>query len=204
MAPDPSVVDPMWAHLPVGQARTLAVAAVEAFAKSGFHATTSREIAAAAGMSPAGVYVHFASKADLLAVISLTGHRAALDVVETGLGSEPGGIERLAHTIGDFARWHADNHLLARVVQHELAALPVAQRRKVEAIRRRTQQLVRDEVALLVDQGESDVDDVRSTSRALLSLCIDVSRWYRPRGGQSPTAIGAAYADLTRRILTRG
>lgn len=40
-------------------------AAADAFAAKGFHATTTRDIAGRAGLSPAGVYVHFASKEDL-------------------------------------------------------------------------------------------------------------------------------------------
>src|SRR5690606_19757289 len=117
--------DVPWATERGGQARALLAAAVGAFATQGFHATTSREIAAAAGMSPAGMYVHFESKADLLAVISLSGHRAALDVVERGLTSGSPTVERLASTIGSLARWHAEHQLLARVSQNELAALPV-------------------------------------------------------------------------------
>ena len=34
-------------------------AAAQAFAEKGFHATTTRDIASGAGLSPAGVYVHF-------------------------------------------------------------------------------------------------------------------------------------------------
>ena len=55
-------------------------AAVEAFADKGFHATTTRDIAARVGLSPAGVYVHFASKEELLYELSLVGHHAALDI----------------------------------------------------------------------------------------------------------------------------
>src|SRR6476620_10806945 len=56
-------------------------AAAEAFADKGFHATTTRDIAARAGMSPAGVYVHFASKEDLLFQLSRAGHEAARDML---------------------------------------------------------------------------------------------------------------------------
>ena len=42
-------------------------AAADAFAAKGFHATTTRDIASRAGLSPAGVYVHFASKEEILA-----------------------------------------------------------------------------------------------------------------------------------------
>ena len=41
-------------------------AAVEAFAELGFHVTTTREIAAKVGLSPAAVYVHCRSKEELL------------------------------------------------------------------------------------------------------------------------------------------
>jgi AcrR family transcriptional regulator len=56
-------------------------AAVTAFAEKGFHGTTTRDIAGAAGMSPAAVYVHHRSKEELLFLISREGHQQALDVV---------------------------------------------------------------------------------------------------------------------------
>ncbi len=37
-------------------------AAIEAFARKGFHGTTTRDISTAAGMSPAALYVHYPSK----------------------------------------------------------------------------------------------------------------------------------------------
>ena len=58
--------------------------AVEAFAEKGFTATTTRDIAARAGMSPAAVYVHHDTKESLLFTVSVDGHRSALHVVESG------------------------------------------------------------------------------------------------------------------------
>ncbi len=46
-------------------ARALVAASVECFAELGFHATTTRDISSRAGLSPAAVYYHFPSKADL-------------------------------------------------------------------------------------------------------------------------------------------
>ena len=40
-------------------------AATQAFAAKGFHGTTTRDISNLAGLSPAGVYVHYPSKEDL-------------------------------------------------------------------------------------------------------------------------------------------
>ena len=69
------------AEAPSQAARRLLEAAAEAFADRGFHATTTRDIAAKAGLSPAGVYVHFASKEDLLYALSRQGHESARDLL---------------------------------------------------------------------------------------------------------------------------
>src|SRR5262245_2456707 len=51
--------------------RRLLMAGVEAFWQAGFHASSTRDIAKRAKLSPAAMYVHFAAKEDLLfAVIS--------------------------------------------------------------------------------------------------------------------------------------
>ncbi len=70
-------------------------AAVDAFAARGFHGTTTRDIAAAAGMSPAALYVHHRSKEELLYEISLAGHRRTLEVVEQALAGGGDARERL-------------------------------------------------------------------------------------------------------------
>jgi hypothetical protein len=46
--------------------RRLLLAAVDSFWKSGFHASSTRDIAKRAKLSPAAVYVHFKSKEELL------------------------------------------------------------------------------------------------------------------------------------------
>src|SRR5680860_152711 len=65
-----------------GDARErLLEAAVQAFAERGFHGTTTRDIAAAAGLSPAAVYVFYRSKEELLEQISRTGHERTLELI---------------------------------------------------------------------------------------------------------------------------
>src|SRR6476469_9492046 len=83
-------------------------AAAEAFADKGFHATTTRDIAARAGMSPAGVYVHFASKEDMLIQLSHLGHTAALELVQAARARAATPPDQVAAIVSDFARWHAE------------------------------------------------------------------------------------------------
>ncbi|MGW3416419.1 helix-turn-helix domain-containing protein, partial [Streptomyces sp. NPDC000888] len=54
-----------WAEVTPDAARRLLVAAVEAFAERGYHATTTRDIAGRAGMSPAALYIHYKTKEEL-------------------------------------------------------------------------------------------------------------------------------------------
>jgi AcrR family transcriptional regulator len=180
-------------------------AAAEAFAEKGFHATTTRDIAARVGLSPAGVYVHFSSKEELLYELSLVGHQAALGVVIESTEAAPGEpavtLERL---VADFAAWHARHQRTARVVQYELGALTPEHRATIDALRRDIQARVRDLLLAGVGTGAFVVPDVPGTALALLSLVVDVARWYRPEGPRSPEDIGALYADLALRMVSRG
>ncbi|MFL6098534.1 MAG: TetR/AcrR family transcriptional regulator [Actinomycetales bacterium] len=186
-------------------AERLLEAASQAFADKGFHATTTRDIAARAEMSPAAVYVHFATKEALLYELSLVGHRAALGVVTSAIadaGSRPAG--QLTAVVRDFAAWHATHRRTARVVQYELTALTPGHRKEITSLRREIQHRVRIVLESGVREGRFVVPDVPGTALALLSLVVDVARWYRPDGPRSPDQIGALYADLALRMVTAG
>jgi AcrR family transcriptional regulator len=181
--------------------RRLVEAATEAFAERGYHATTTRDIAARAGMSPAAVYVHHASKEDLLFAISREGHDAALRVLEEAGAGEDDPLRRLQACVRAFAQWHAEHHTAARVVQYELGALSPAHRREIAQRRRAIDRYVRDTLSTGVDRGAFDVPDVPGTALALLSLAVDVARWYRDDGRRAASEIGALYADLATRMV---
>jgi AcrR family transcriptional regulator len=178
-------------------------AASEAFADKGFHATTTRDIAARVGLSPAAVYVHFASKEELLYELSLVGHQAALAIVVSAAGrAGTAPAERLQAVVSDFASWHARHRRTARVVQYELAALTPEHRAVIDGLRRQIQDRMRELLEAGVAAGDFVVPDVPGTALALLSLVVDVARWYRPEGPRSPDDIGALYADLALRMVT--
>ena len=75
----------LFADVEPASSRRLLQAALDAFAAQGYRATTTRDIAQRAGLSPAGVYVHFGSKADLLGAISRVGHDTILRVCEQAI-----------------------------------------------------------------------------------------------------------------------
>ena len=101
-----------------------------------------------------------------------------------------------------FVAWHAKRHRVARVVQYELQALPPADYAIVADLRRRTEHLVRDVITNGVATGQFKVTDIRTAARAVLSLGIDVARWYTDTAKPSPTTLGRQYADLVDRMLS--
>ncbi|MEO3975399.1 TetR/AcrR family transcriptional regulator [Streptomyces sp. CAU 1734] len=194
--------DMPWDEVVPEAARKLLVAAVAAFAERGYHATTTRDIAGRAGMSPAALYIHYKTKEELLHRISRIGHDRALAVLTAA--SERGGTpsERLAGAVSSFVRWHAGRHDTARVVQYELDALSDEHRTEIVGLRRRSDAVVREILRDGVETGEFDVPDVPGTTLAVLSLCIDVARWFNIRGHRTPEEVGELYADLVLRMVS--
>ncbi|MET7495478.1 TetR/AcrR family transcriptional regulator [Streptomyces sp900116325] len=190
-----------WGEVTPEAARRLLVAAVDAFAERGYHATTTRDIAGRAGMSPAALYIHYKTKEELLHRISRIGHDRALLLLETAADGEGTASERLAHAVRSFVRWHAEGHTTARVVQYELDALGPEHRTEIVALRRRSDAVIRRIISEGVEAGEFDVPDIPGTTLAVLSLCIDVARWFSAQGSRSPDEVGALYADLVLRMV---
>jgi AcrR family transcriptional regulator len=153
-------------------------------------------------MSPAALYVHFPSKGALLAQISRVGHQAALDLVRAALARGQDPVARLRAVVGDFAAWHAEHHRVARVVHYELAALPEQDRSATIEVRRRIEELLAEQIRAGVATGTMRVDDPRQV--AMMSMAVDVARWYHPGRRETPAAIGALYADLATRMVGIG
>lgn len=190
-----------WAEVTPDAARRLLVAAVEAFAERGYHATTTRDIASRAGMSPAALYIHYKTKEELLHRISRIGHEKALEILRTAARREGSATERLADAVSSFVRWHARGRTTARVVQYELDSLGPDARAEILALRRQVDAEVRGIIEEGAASGEFDVLDVQGTTLAVLSLCIDVARWFNVDGPRTPEEVGELYAGLVLRMV---
>jgi AcrR family transcriptional regulator len=175
--------------------------AVTAFAEKGFHGTTTRDIAAAAGMSPAALYVHHKSKEELLHLIAREGHEDVLRIVRDIIASTDAPVDALRRVVHEFAAHHARHHLSARVVNYELPALSPEHLAEIRALRRLIEDEIRGLVGRGVELGDFDVHDPRIAAAALLSLGIDLARWYRDGGRWTPDEIGEEYAAIALRIV---
>ncbi len=182
-------------------AARLREAAIEAFAEHGYGGTTTRQIATRLEMSPAAMYPHYKSKEELLYAISYEGHDLALRVAQDADIPGADAVTRLSSVIGRFAGWQAEHHRRARVIQYELNALDRDHYRIITGLRRQTTQVVRDVVDAGLESGEFTVPDAEGVTLALMSLCVDICRWYPSGRYNEPEAISTLYADLALRLV---
>lgn len=180
--------------------RALLVSAVLCFSRQGFHATTTRDITAAVGLSPGALYVHFRSKEDVLFEIVRTGHERALETMRAQ-PDDGDPIDYVRRLVAGHVAWHARHHTVARVCQYELAALESEHLAVVLDLRQRFSAVLRSAVTRGARQGAFDVPDVNRAVRAVLSLGIDLVRWYRLDGADSPEELGDFYAGLALRMI---
>ncbi|NKZ06693.1 TetR/AcrR family transcriptional regulator [Actinomadura latina] len=185
--------------------RGLLTSAVRCFAANGFHATTTRDIAEGVGLSPAALYVHFPSKELVLFEIIRVGHERVLaHVQDPSILALEGSADRLRAIVSAYTAWHARHHVAARVCQLELTGLTAEHYDEIVEVRHGTNAFFRDAVARGVADGSFAQVDVKRVTRAMLSLSIDLVRWYRLDGPDAPEQLGEFYADLALKLVAGG
>ncbi|MFH0729967.1 MAG: TetR/AcrR family transcriptional regulator [Pseudomonadota bacterium] len=134
--------------------RQIVDASVQLFIEKGFHKTTTRQIAQAAGFSIGTLYEYVASKEDVLYLVCEAIH----DEVEKGIGEVSSqakkGREALAAVIAEFFHiCHRMSNFILLIYQ-ETHALPGQWRRKVLANEIRINELILDALKRIAASGE--------------------------------------------------
>ena len=173
-------------------------AAVRVFGSRGYHGTSVRDIAEAAGVSPGSLYNHFASKHDLLVVILERGLDNLVAASEDALyEASPDPVSRLRALV----RTHVHSHAVSRVESYignsELRSL-TRDARALIVSKRDTQQRMFDRVVRDgAQQGVFTTDDPVMASRYIVTACTAVATWYRPGGDVSIEALVRKYQQLS-------
>jgi AcrR family transcriptional regulator len=205
LADDPRLKDDspaLWSADQGEVRRGLLTSAVRCFASNGFHATTTRDISEGMGLSPAALYVHFPSKELVLFEIIRVGHQRALEhIQDPSVLARTHPPDRLRAIVARYTSWHARHHVAARVSQYELSGLTAEHYGEILELRHQTNEFFRDAVARGVADGSFAPVDVKRFTRAMLSLSIDLVRWYRLEGSDSPEQLGEFYADLALKLV---
>lgn len=181
-------------------ARIRAVA-VEAFAEHGYGGTTTRDIAARLGLSPAAMYPHYRSKEELLFAISHEGHQRCVELLTAADPTAATPRLRLTAVVRAFTAWHARHHAHGRVVQYELTALSLEHQQQIMDLRRQVSRIVKRIVRAGAEDGSFVVPDVDGVNLAINSLCVDVCRWFPAGGFTDPDQVADLYAELALRLV---
>jgi AcrR family transcriptional regulator len=136
----------LWLSVTPESGRRLVLAALEEFGTAGFAATNTRSIAARAGLSPAGLFIHFSSKLDLLERILLRAYESIWDAVTEALAGREDPGDRLRTLAEALTAWHAVNPALGRIVHHESHAVPPERNGESSGLALRLERLVQHEL----------------------------------------------------------
>lgn len=177
-------------------------AARQAFAEKGYSGTTTRDIASRAGMSPAAVYVHHRTKEELLYEISRGGHIAALEVITSAAASANSPLDKVQAMVREFSLWHANYSRTGRIVQYEHRSLSPEHRTEISRYRREIETKMRSVLETGVKDQSLEVSDINGTALALLSLSIDLVRWFEPNGKVKPEDVANLHGELAKKMVT--
>ena len=174
--------------------------AARVFADRGYHSTTMRDLAAATGMSLAGMYYYVRGKEELLFRIQercFTRVLAGAEGVLAALGdADP--LDRLQGFIRHHVTFFAANLAEMKVLSHEASSLTGERQRKVNAIKRRYVDLLE---GLLKDVAPDEPAVDRSAAAYVLFGMMNwIYTWYDPAGEIDPERL----AGLIARIFSGG
>ena len=105
-----------------------------------------------------------------------------------------------AAIMAGFARWHAEHYRVARIVQYEFGHLTPAHRDAVLGCASRSTPSCGRARGGGRRPASSRSTTSRTTTLALMSMCVDVARWYTPGIRRTPDQIGATNARLGLRL----
>jgi len=176
----------------------LVAQAATVFAEAGYHSTSMRDLAAASGMSLAGMYYYVRSKEDLLALIQERCFTSVLDGARGCLEGLSDPQDRLQAFIRHHVTYFTAHMAEMKVLSHEANVLAGDLRRKVNQIKRRYVDLLE---SLLRDAAPDERPVERSAAAyALFGMMNWIYNWYDPAGEIDPERL----AGLIARIFLGG
>jgi AcrR family transcriptional regulator len=171
-------------------------AAVQLFAEYGYHAATMRAIARIAGIQAASIYYHYASKQALLIEIMETHMRQLNTNLEHIVRKQDTVQQRLYETISNHIRLHTTHKSEFFIIDTEIRALEAENRGKILALRDNYEDLIQKLLREGMEQGVLRQTDVKVSSYAIIAMCTEVARWFRPSGRLSVQQVIEIYSQM--------
>jgi AcrR family transcriptional regulator len=163
-------------------------------------------IASEAGMTPANMYWHFASKKEILGEILRSDYERVFASLRAAVPDGPAD-ERLVAYVQAYTRMQLE--MLGDHTRFGHAALAVSlpleeQNDLQHRLGRPFQDLLREILQQGADEGTFEFDDVKVTAFAVTTMCEYVYTWYRSGGRLSADEVVGRYAELALAAVGAG
>src|ERR1700753_2983958 len=108
---------------------------------------------------------------------------------------------RLRAVVAEFARTQAAYHGRSKVVEYELTALSPDHYRAILGLRRKLTRHMREIVEAGAAEGSFAVPDAEGVTLAIVSLCVDVCRWFPAGRYADPETVAKLHSELALRLV---
>jgi AcrR family transcriptional regulator len=187
-----------WRHYDDPDLGPILQAALRLFVRTGFHATSMREIAAEAGVSVAGIYHHHAGKQEILAKL-LEATMAEIGWrVRAARDGGTGPEDAFARMVESLALFHALRGDLAFLGATEMRGLAEPDLTRITAMRDEVQHLLDAQAARAFPGAE-----IRTACRAIATMCTSLPSWFRLDGPMSADQVAKEYSRYALAMLRR-
>ncbi|AWH95886.1 TetR/AcrR family transcriptional regulator [Dietzia psychralcaliphila] len=177
-------------------------AALEVFARHGYHGASIRTIADAAGLSVPGLYHHYPSKQAILRAVAEATMTEMLEhttAAADDAGSDP--AARFDNIVECLARFHMARRDHAFVASTEMRSMEPEVRARHVAQRDTQQKMLEDAIEAGVESGVFECAHTADAARAVASLCVSIASWYRTDGPLSPDEIVQRHLGFARGMV---
>jgi AcrR family transcriptional regulator len=171
-------------------------AALELFARLGYHATSMRAIAAAAGVQPASLYHWYPSKEAILFGMQEAFMDGLTEEVRAAMERQDGPAHRLAAAVRAHVVYHGRHRRAAFVTDTEIRALEPAAQARLIARRDAYEEVFEQPIREGSERGELRCAQPKVATYAILLQCTGVALWFDDRGALSLDEVADVHVEL--------
>jgi AcrR family transcriptional regulator len=172
------------------------VAAIELFAQQGYHATSMRNLAAAARVQPAAIYHWYPNKEAILVGLQNDFMDRLTEKVVAAIARQERPALKLAAAVREHVLFHGVHRLAAFVTDSEIRALTDAPRAALIARRDDYQRVFSDLIRDGIRDGSLRSSDALIATYAILLQCTGVALWFDPDGKLKLEQVAELHVEL--------
>ncbi len=171
-------------------------AAIELFARLGYHATSMRAMAAAAEVQPAAIYHWYPNKEAILVRLQDDFMEQLTEKVVAAMDRQDRPALKLAAAVREHVVFHGVHRQEAFVTDSEIRALTEAPRLALIAKRDDYQAIFSEIIRDGIRDGSLRTSDAHVATYAILLQCTGVALWFDPEGPLKLEQVAELHIEL--------